>query len=141
MALSIGEVAQQYDLSIPTLRYYEEQGLLPFIKRSPAGRREFRQADLDCLCDIECLKKTGMQLKDIKQYIDWRTAGDETLDQRLALIQQRRQMWASEIESLQAELTKLDHKEWYYTKASEAGTEAIFTAGCDTEYERAHQNK
>ncbi|MEJ1294260.1 MerR family DNA-binding transcriptional regulator [Latilactobacillus sakei] len=35
MALSIGEVAQQYDLSIPTLRYYEEQGLLPFIKRGP----------------------------------------------------------------------------------------------------------
>lgn len=139
MALSIGVVAQQYDLSIPTLRYYEEQGLLPFIKRSPAGRSEFRQADLDCLCDIECLKKRGMQLKDIKQYIDWRTAGDETLDQRLALIQQRRQMLANEIESLQAELTKLDHKEWYYTKALEAGTESIFTADCDTEYERAHQ--
>ncbi|MEL1196077.1 MerR family transcriptional regulator, partial [Staphylococcus epidermidis] len=65
------------------------------------------------------MKKRGMQLKDIKQYIDWRTAGDETLDQRLALIQQRRQMLANEIESLQVELTKLDHKEWYYTKALE----------------------
>ena len=61
----IGEIAEMFDLSKSTIRFYEEIGLFPNLKRSPGGLRLFSQEEINCIEDVECLKKTGMSLKDI----------------------------------------------------------------------------
>lgn len=63
----------------PTLRYYDMEGLMPFVERPPSGNRLFKESDLSDLKVIECLKATGMPIKEIKNFIDWCSEGDATL--------------------------------------------------------------
>lgn len=137
----IGEVAKLYNLTTPTIRFYEEIGLFPNLKRSAGGLRMFSAEELACIEDVECLKKTGMSLKDIADYIKWKQAGDSSLLQRLELIKKQKQSLEQNIFDLQRELEKLKHKEWYYQTAVAAGTEAIFSGDCDSEYYRAHPDE
>ena len=70
MRYSIGQVAKKLGLTAHTLRYYDKEGLLPFVRKGSSGARVFEDEDVDWLIIIECLKGTGMQLKDIKKYME-----------------------------------------------------------------------
>ncbi len=71
LSYSIGQVAQKTGLSAYTLRYYEKEGLLPFVKKSDSGMRVYTDSDIAWLSMIECLKATGMPIKEIRLYIKW----------------------------------------------------------------------
>ena len=70
MAYTVGEAAKQINVATSTLRYYDKEGLLPFVERSDGGIRLFKPEDISMLKTIECLKKTGMPIKEIKHFID-----------------------------------------------------------------------
>ena len=106
MGYSIGQVAKKTGLTTHTLRYYEKEGLLPFIKKSGSGLRVFSETDLDWLALIECLKGTGMPLKDIKQYIDWFIEGDATLHKRLDMFVRQKQKLEEQMAQLQKHMEK-----------------------------------
>ena len=63
---NIGEVSKMFDLPISTLHYYDREGLFPNLNRSKSGVRKFDDSAVESLRLIECLKKTGMEIKDIK---------------------------------------------------------------------------
>lgn len=65
MLYTVGEMAKKLGIAPSTLRYYDQEGLLPFVERSSGGVREFKDSDYEWLQVIGCLKKTGMPLKDI----------------------------------------------------------------------------
>ena len=90
MPYTISEAAARMHLSAPTLRYYDKEGLLPFVDRSASGVRVFKESDFEWLRLIECLKATGMPIRDIKQFIDWCLEGDATLPQRRDMFRERR---------------------------------------------------
>ena len=92
MAYTVGEMAKRLDVPASTLRYYDKEGLLPFVARSPGGMRMFQDADLEWLKVIGCLKKAGMSIKNIRVYIELAMQGDETIDQRLELFQNQREV-------------------------------------------------
>ncbi len=123
MEYTIGEVAERSNLSIHTLRYYEKEGLLPFVKRTASGIRKFDDADMEGLKMVECLKRTGMPLKDIKQFLDWCQAGDETLEQRRNLFYERRAVVLEQMAELQKTLDTINYKCWYYETAVREGSE------------------
>lgn len=125
MYYSIGEVAEKLKLPTSTIRYYDKEGLLPFIKRNESGIRMFAESDISMLEIIECLKSTGMSIKDIKQFSDWCTKGDLTLQERYDMFLERRKNVEEQIAILQKSLEKIDHKCWYYKTALDAGTENI----------------
>ena len=91
MGYSIGQVAKKTGLSTHTLRYYEKEGLLPFVRKNGSGLRVFADSDIGWLEMIECLKGVGMPLKGIKQYIDWYREGDTTLPERLEMFKRQKQ--------------------------------------------------
>ena len=64
---NIGEVSKMFDLPISTLHYYDREGLFPNLNRSKSGVRKFDDSAVESLRLIECLKKTGMEIKDIKE--------------------------------------------------------------------------
>nr|WP_316244941.1 MerR family transcriptional regulator [Oceanobacillus jeddahense] len=76
---------KKLNLSIPTLRYYDREGLIPFIERSDNGTRVFKESDIELLNIIQCLKSSGMAIKDIKIFIEWCAEVDTTLPQRYDL--------------------------------------------------------
>ena len=71
MVYTVGEMAKKIGVAPSTLRYYDKEGLLPFVERSGGGMRMFKDSDLDWLRIIECLKRTGMPIKEIRQFVDW----------------------------------------------------------------------
>lgn len=78
---TIGQIAKMFDLPISTLRYYDKEGLFPNMARS-SGIRKFSESEIETLRVIECLKKTGMEIKDIKQFMDWCAEGPSTYTKR-----------------------------------------------------------
>ena len=125
MAYSIGEVAKKLNLTIYTLRYYDKEGLMPFVERTPNGTRMFKESDLNALQIIECLKASGMPIKDIKNFFDWCSQGDSSLQQRYDMFIERKAVVESQIEELKKTMEVIEYKCWYYKTALEAGTENI----------------
>lgn len=82
MLYSIGQVADKLNISTYTLRYYDKEGLLPFVDRNESGRRIFKDADFNYLETISCLKEAGLPVKQIASFIELCLAGDRTLDER-----------------------------------------------------------
>ena len=125
MEYSIGEVAERLNLTTSTIRYYDKEGLLPFIERKQSGIRVFSESDLSMLQLVECLKSTGMSIKDIKQFSYWCSLGDETLQERYDMFLDRKDCVKNQIKELEKTLQLIDHKCWYYETAIQAGPENI----------------
>lgn len=125
MVYTVGEMAKLLGVPASTLRYYDKEGLLPFVERSSGGMRMFQEQDYEWLQVINCLKKTGMPLKDIRVFIDMAMQGDETIEPRLTLIRQQRDAVNAQLEELRQTLEVLDFKCWYYETACQAGTTSV----------------
>ena len=122
MMYTVGEMAKRLDVPTSTLRYYDKEGLLPFVERSSGGIRMFQDKDMEWLQVIRCMKQAGMPLKAIREYIQLAMEGDETISQRLALFQRQREILQQKMKQLQQTMDALDYKCWYYEVAQEAGT-------------------
>lgn len=122
MIYTVGEMAKSLGIPSSTLRYYDKEGLLPFVERSSSGIRVFHEKDYEWLQIINCLKKTGMSIKDIRKYIILAIEGDRTIDERLELFKNQRKALEAQIAELQCAMNVLNFKCWYYETAKEAGT-------------------
>ncbi len=125
MIYTIGEVAKQLNIAPSTLRYYDKEGLLPFVERSSGGIRVFKDQDISWLKLIECMKKTGLPIKDIKHFIDYCMEGDSKIDERLSIIKSQRDSVIEQMKEMQEMLDMLNFKCWYYETAKKAGTCAV----------------
>ncbi len=111
---TINEIAKICDISVYTIRFYDKEGLLPFVTRNSTGNRQFSDGDLDLVKLICCLKNTGMQVKEIKQYIDLCMQGEETATARRQIMANHRKAILRQIEDLKKNLTIVDLKIGFY---------------------------
>ncbi len=119
---TIGQVSELFGLPISTLRYYDKEGLFPSIQRD-SGIRKFGEKELEALRVIECLKKSGLEIKDIKQFMEWCVQGSETYPQRRKLFLHQKAAVEAEIERMNRVLDMLRFKCWYYEQAIRDGNE------------------
>ena len=119
---SIGQVAEMFGLPISTLRYYDKQGLFPNMERA-SGIRRFSDQEIEALRVIECLKKAGMEIKDIRQFMVWCAEGSSTYPQRKAMFEERKAHMEAEIIRMNQALDMLKFKCWYYEQAIKDGSE------------------
>lgn len=124
MSYSIKQIADMMQVSTATIRYYDEEGLLPNIKRVN-GRRIFEDEDFKWLRVLNCMKKINMPIKKIKEYVELAKQGDSTLQERYALVLEQKAIIKNQIEELNICLKEFEYKEWYYQTAIEAGTEKV----------------
>lgn len=144
---SIGQVAEMFGLPISTLRYYDKQGLFPNMERV-SGIRKFSEAEIEALRVIECLKKAGMEIKDIRQFMDWCVEGPATYPQRKAMFEAQRVHMEAELEQMNRTLDMLKFKCWYYEQAIRDGNEERLNCMKPEDmpeeirqaYEMAHEN-
>ena len=113
---TIGQIAELFNLPISTLRYYDKEGLFPELQRK-AGIRHFGEPEIESLRVIECLKKSGMEIKDIKRFMEWCKLGSQTYPQRKALFDQQEIAVKTEIDRLEQALAMIKFKQWYYEQA------------------------
>ena len=125
MSYTIGEMAEKVGIPVTTLRYYDDQGLFPFLERTEGGIRIFKDEDYRWIKIVRSLKRTGMSLSDIRDFMNMSMEGDETIEQRLEMYRHQREQVRERMADLQEMLDILDYKCWFYDVARESGT-------CDT---------
>lgn len=119
---TIGQVSEMFGLPISTLRYYDKQGLFPEMERA-SGIRKFSDTELEALRVIDCLKRSGLEIKDIKQFMDWCTEGPSSYPKRRELFIKQRETVEAEIARMEQVLDMLKFKCWYYEQAMQDGSE------------------
>ena len=119
---TIGQVSEMSGLPISTLRYYDKQGLFPEMERV-SGIRKFSDTEIEALRVIECLKKSGLEIKDIKQFMQWCVEGASTYPQRKELFEQQKKTVEAEIAHMNRVLDMLKFKCWDYEQAMQDGCE------------------
>ena len=125
MYYSIGEVANTTGIAISTLRYYDREGMFPNIERRGGGIRVFSDAEIETIKIIECLKTSGMSIKDITQFLHWCQEGDSSLQKRRDMFHERLEAVKKQMEELQKTMDIIKYKCWYYDTALAAGTEEV----------------
>ena len=116
MNYAIGQFSKLTGLTGPTLRYYEQEGLLA-VQRDAAGRRVYTEQDVEWLHFIKRLKETGMPIREICRYAQLRYQGDSTMQERLAMLEEHHENVLEEQQKLAENLRKLEEKLAFYRQA------------------------
>ncbi len=143
---TIGQVSEMFNLPVSTLRYYDKEGLFPDMVRA-SGIRRFSEKELEALRVIECLKKSGLEIKDIRIFMEWCRQGSSTYPLRRALFIKQKALVENEIRKMEKVLDMLRFKCWYYEQAISDGSEERLSAMLPDKlppeiqavYDRAHQ--
>jgi MerR family copper efflux transcriptional regulator len=126
-ALTIQDVSRRSGLSEPTLRYYEDVGLIGPIERDPSSRhRRYREKDLDTLQALACLRAMGVGIEDMRTYQANRELGHEAAGEQRDLLLRHAERVKAEIETLRTHLAYLREKAalWDARDRGDAGAEA-----------------
>ncbi|MFC4099352.1 MerR family transcriptional regulator [Paenibacillus xanthanilyticus] len=113
MEYSIKQVSERLQLPTSTLRYYDKEGLMPLLKRTDYGTRQYSELDVCWLELVCCLKNSGMPLDDIKRFMMLCLEGSSTCEQRKEVLEKHKANILRQMEVLSRSLAtinfKLDH--------------------------------
>ncbi|MFY9295449.1 MAG: MerR family transcriptional regulator [Caldicoprobacterales bacterium] len=122
--MTIAEVSKRVGLSSDTLRYYERVGLIPKIKRNKNGIREYTEEDCIKIEFIKCMRKAGLPINVLKEYMALLQQGDTTTEARKQILIEQCYQLAEKIEEMKETLAYLDRKiELYEERLSKAEKE------------------
>ena len=124
---TIGQISEMFQIPVSTLRYYDKEGLFPGLERA-GGIRKFTEKELEALRVIECLKQSGLEIREIKTFMEWCSEGSSTYPQRKALFDRQEEAVKAEMRRLEKTLAMIRYKRWYYEEAIKDGTEVRITA-------------
>ncbi len=119
---TIGQISEMFDIPTSTLRFYDKEGLFPNLVKK-GHIRYFGEHELESLKIINCLKRSGLEIKEIKEFFVLMAEGKDSYGKRKELFEARKKIVEDEIESLKKTLALLKFKCWYYEKAMEDGCE------------------
>ncbi len=115
--LTVRQIAQKYNVSAHTIRFYDDEGLFPHVMRDAHGARVFTDANLEWIYLVLCLRSTGMSVADIKNFVLLCGQGDGTMLERYRIILAQKEKAEREMEELQRKIAVLNKKEKYYEDA------------------------
>jgi DNA-binding transcriptional MerR regulator len=112
--LTISDAAAKSGISAHTLRYWERAGLLQPVSRNGSGHRRYAQEDLDRITFLTRLRATGMPIRQVRRYAELMNGGDETNEDRLALLEAHRDAVRAQLEQTAGHLDLIDWKIDFY---------------------------
>lgn len=111
---SMKEVCQKLDMTYETLKYYCNEGLIPNVKRDKNNYRIFDENTVNWISSLSCLKKCGMSIKDMKQYLDYCLQGQSTIPERQVMLNKQRNFLLEKINELEKSINFIDEKQEFY---------------------------
>ena len=114
--MTIKEVSEKYDISPDTLRYYERIGLIPKVPRNKSGIRDYDKESCGWIELMKCMRKAGVQIEALIEYVALFQKGDETIDARKALLIEQRHQLQERMKEMQLSLDRLNQKIDKYEK-------------------------
>ncbi len=123
--MTIAEVSEKYGISPDTLRYYEKEGLLPPVKRTAGGIRDYGESDCGWVEFIKCMRSAGLPVEVLAEHVNLFMQGDHTAEQRKGILIEQREKIREKIEELKAVEKRLDYKISNYDKIISRYEEAL----------------
>ena len=123
MNYTIKKVSEMTGLSIPTIRYYDKEGLLPDLQRKESGYRVFSDRDLEAIDLIGCFKESGLTIREIRHFMSLVRQGDVTLEERLAIFQTNVARLEEKLAAVQNALEHSRRTLAFYEIAAKTGSE------------------
>ena len=108
------QVCRETDMTYQTLKYYCNEGLVPNVKRDKNNRRVFDEADVKWIKDLICLKKCGMSIQEMKEYLDLCLQGQSTIPRRKELLAKKQDALRASIQELEDSVSYIDWKQNFY---------------------------
>ena len=123
--MTIAEVSEKYQISADTLRYYEKEGLIPYISRTEGGVRNYTEEDCARIGFVKCMRSAGLSIEVLKQYFELFAKGKRTLKTRRDLLSTEREKLKDRMTELQETLKRLDYKISVYDNALKSKTKEL----------------
>lgn len=117
MKYFIKEAAEKLNVSIHTLRYYDKEGLTPFINKDESGIRRYTEEDLEWIRMLISLRDIDMPISNIRQYINLFLEGDKTIEQRRELMIRYREYVRKKVQDMISNLELASKKLCQYDQA------------------------
>lgn len=114
MIYTMMQVCKEANLTYQALKFYCNEGLIPNVKRDKNNRRIFDERDLKWIQDLVCLKKCGMSIQEMKQYLDLCLEGQSTIPQRKEMLTKKQEALRSSIQELEDCVAYIDWKQNFY---------------------------
>ena len=108
------QVCRELDMTYQTLKFYCNEGLIPNVKRDNNNRRIFDEKDVKWIKDLTCLKKCGMSIQEMKEYLALCLQGPSTILQRKEMLSRKKEALLSSIEELKGCVDYIDWKQDFY---------------------------
>ena len=123
--MTIAEASKKYDISADTLRYYERIGLIPPVPRTKSGIRDYDEASCGWIQLMKCMRKAGVQIEALIEYVALYQQGEETARARKAILEEQREQLRMRLEEMQESLHLLDKKIQHYEETVCAAEENL----------------
>lgn len=112
--MTIAEVSKAYEISADTLRYYERIGLIPPVPRTKGGIRDYDDDSIKWIQLMKCMRKAGVQIEALVEYVALFEQGEETADARKNILIEQRAMLLERMKELKESIERLDQKIEHY---------------------------
>ncbi len=108
------QVCRELDMTYQTLKFYCNEGLVPNVKRDANNRRVFDESDVKWIKDLTCLKKCGLSIQEMKDYLELCLAGESTIVPRKEMLDKKQERLRQTIKELEDSIAYIDWKQNFY---------------------------
>ncbi len=119
------QVCQEADLTYEALKFYCNQGLVPNVKRDANNRRVFDERDVAWVKSLTCLKRCGMSIQEMKEYLGMCLQGPASIPERKEKLSVKRVALEKKLAEIQASIDYIDWKQGFYDDVLEGKTEYV----------------
>ena len=114
MVYTMMQACKQTNMTYQTLKFYCNEGLVPNIKRDKNNRRVFDERDIAWINSLICLKKCGMSIQEMKEYLAMCLQGKETVPQRKEMLARKQETLRESVKELEDSIAYIDWKQNFY---------------------------
>ena len=114
MTYTMMQVCRELGMTYQTLKFYCNEGLVPNVKRDESNRRIFDERDVKWIKDLTCLKKCGMSIQEMREYLDLCLAGKSTIMQRKEMLAKKQEALRTSVKELEESTAYIDWKQNFY---------------------------
>ena len=114
MIYTMMQVCKETNMTYQTLKFYCNQGLVPNVKRDKNNRRVFDERDVAWIGSLTCLKKCGMSIQEMKDYLQLCLQGPSTIPQRKEMLAQKQEALRASVQELEDSIAYIDWKQNFY---------------------------
>lgn len=125
--MNISEIAEKFDMTPATIRYYEKQGLIPSITRNSVGVRDFQEEDISWVEFIKCMRDSGLSIDSLARYSELFQQGDATLIERKKILIDEYQKLLEKQKLINGTVARLETKLENYDQMIQECEQQIFS--------------